>query len=130
MATKYFESVVKMWFNKRTGNIGESIACNFLKQKGFKIVSTNFFAKGGEIDIVALDKDVLVFVEVKTRNSKKFGLPQEAITQTKICHMKTAALAFLQQKNLIDKVQIRFDCIAILHSQDGDKIEHIENIIF
>lgn len=116
--------------NKTTGNVGESIACNYLQSIGMKIVQTNFYAHGGEIDIVALDDNTLVFVEVKTRMSEKFGLPQEAITPAKIAHMKKAALAFLKQKNLIDKVLVRFDCLAILHSTDGDQIEHIKNIIF
>ncbi|MDP3888914.1 MAG: YraN family protein, partial [bacterium] len=69
---------------RELGNLGEDLAVNLLQSKGYKILCRNFHSKLGEIDIVAQDCNVLVFVEVKTRWSKEFGLPEEAITPRKI----------------------------------------------
>ncbi|MBI2590445.1 MAG: YraN family protein [Candidatus Blackburnbacteria bacterium] len=66
------------------GNRGEDVACNFLKKQGYKIIARNFQNRTGEIDIVALDHNFLVFVEVKTRFSYKYGLPEESVTPQKI----------------------------------------------
>lgn len=115
-------------FNKQTGGIGEAIAVNFLKKKGYDIVETNFHSRTGEIDIIARDKDVLVFVEVKMRTSDQFGLPQEAITNYKLVHMKRTALSYLKLHGLLDMVDIRFDCVAILGTKQDHKIDHIEGI--
>lgn len=115
--------------NKQTGGIGEAIAVNFLKDKDYKIVETNFSSKTGEIDIIAQDKDTLVFVEVKMRTSDMFGLPQEAITRNKLAHMQRTALSYLKFKGLMDKVDIRFDCVAILGTKQDHKIDHIEGIM-
>lgn len=68
----------------RAGKFGERIAIAILKKKGYKILDTNFHSRFGEIDIVAEDRGVLVFVEVKTRWSKKFGSPEEAVTPWKL----------------------------------------------
>ncbi|OGY09693.1 MAG: hypothetical protein A2782_03165 [Candidatus Blackburnbacteria bacterium RIFCSPHIGHO2_01_FULL_43_15b] len=73
--------------NKTTrgvGNRGENEACKFLKRQGYKIIARNFHNRTGEIDIVALDHNVLVFVEVKTRFSYTYGLPEESVTPQKI----------------------------------------------
>jgi len=66
------------------GNRGENEACKFLKRQGYKIIARNFHNRTGEIDIVALDHNVLVFVEVKTRFSYTYGLPEESVTPQKI----------------------------------------------
>lgn len=68
----------------RAGKFGERIAIEILRKKGYKILDTNFRSRFGEIDIVAEDRGVLVFVEVKTRWSKKFGNPEEAVTFWKL----------------------------------------------
>lgn len=68
----------------RAGKFGERIAIAILKKKGYKILDTNFHSRFGEIDIVAEDRGTLVFVEVKTRWGKKFGLPEEAVTPWKL----------------------------------------------
>ena len=65
------------------GVTGEQEAKNYLVKKGYKIVKMNFSCKIGEIDIIAMDKDTLVFVEVKARNTAMFGLPREAVTAKK-----------------------------------------------
>jgi len=114
---------------KERGNVGEALAEKYLKEKGYKILDRNFFSYCGEIDIVALDGDVVVFVEVKTRSSNAFGSPIEAITPTKQSNMTKTARYFLQKNNLFDRVQTRFDGISIMCSNVLDyEIEHIKNI--
>lgn len=68
----------------RAGKLGEQIALKILRRKGYKILQQNFRSKFGEIDIVAEDRGALVFVEVKTRWSKKYGNPEEAVTPWKL----------------------------------------------
>ena len=104
------------------GVTGEREAKEFLIKKGYKIVKMNFTCKIGEIDIIAMDKDTLVFVEVKARNTAMFGLPREAVTAKKQYKIRRIAELYLQRYSTLDQ-KIRFDVIEIL----GDKITHIEN---
>ena len=108
--------------NKRVGNVGEAMAVNFLKDKGYKIVELNYANKIGEIDIIASDKGTLVFVEVKSRSSDKFGLGREAVDLHKQNKLRLVAQGYLKYKKLFD-VSCRFDVIEIM----GEKITHIEN---
>ena len=108
--------------NKRIGNIGEAEAVAFLKGKGYKIVETNYTNKIGEIDIVAKDKQTLVFVEVKSRSSDMFGLGREAVDFRKQQKIRLVAQGYIKYKKLFD-VSCRFDVVEIM----GDKITHIEN---
>jgi putative endonuclease len=70
--------------NKTFGKIGEDRAAKLLRNKGYKIIEQNYTTKLGEIDLIAIDVDTLVFVEVKTRWSKKFGNPEEAVNLRKL----------------------------------------------
>lgn len=83
--------------NTGTGNKGEDIACWYLKKQGYKILERNYRIRGGEIDIVARDKDFLVFVEVKTRYSHEYGSPAEAMTPWKIKYLLKTARFYLQK---------------------------------
>ena len=76
---------------KDFGELGESYSCRFLKDKGYEILERNFRTKYGEIDIIAMDGNTLVFVEVKARISTKYGRPEEAVTSRKIKNIKRAA---------------------------------------
>ena len=68
-----------MYERHETGKIGENIAVSYLEKIGYKIIDRNFECRQGEIDIVALDNDIIVFIEVKTRASALYGLPKEAV---------------------------------------------------
>ena len=116
-----------MYFNKQIGNIGESLAYNYLKDK-MKIIETNYKNKIGEIDIIAKDGQTIVFIEVKTRSSLKFGMPREAINKAKIKKIRDTAISYLKYKNLLDKVSIRFDCIEIIGNERQSEINHLKNI--
>src|SRR5688572_24696728 len=84
-------------YKKNFGNIGEDLACNYLLKLGYKIIGRNFRIRGGEIDIVASDKEILVFVEVKARFNHKFGLPIESITPWKLKALQKSALFYIQK---------------------------------
>lgn len=97
---------------KAYGALGEGFAEKLLRKRGYKILRRNFRSKVGEIDIVAKDKDELVFVEVKTRWSRKYGKPEEAVTPYKIARIKRAGEYFLQQ-NKIDSKKLRIEVVAL-----------------
>ena len=115
-------------YPQELGFISEAIACNYLKEKGYKILQTNYKNKLGEIDIIAQEKNTLVFVEVKSRLSTKFGLPREAINFYKQKKINEVATVYLKQKKLFDNICVRFDCIEILGEKTDYKIEHLTNI--
>ena len=107
---------------KILGVEGEKQAKEFLIEKGYQILKTNYTTKLGEIDIIAKINDVTVFVEVKDRQTKRFGLPREAVTPYKQRKIRLVATQYMQSHKLWDK-KVRFDCVEIL----GDAITHIEN---
>ncbi len=108
--------------NKILGNMGEALAFNYLVKNKYKILEKNFSCCIGEIDLIAQKDDMYVFVEVKCRTTKKFGLPREAVTPYKQNKIKQVAKFYLQKVKGFDKV-CRFDVIEVL----DDKIEHIKN---
>ena len=110
--------------NKEKGYRYEDIAISYLIRKGHKIIRRNYHSRHGEIDIISLDGDTLVFTKCKFRSSDNFGSPLEAVTITKqrrICH---TAMCFYAASPYNEDKNCRFDVIAV-HS-DGT-VEHIEN---
>ncbi|MBI4039612.1 YraN family protein [Candidatus Daviesbacteria bacterium] len=115
-------------FKQRLGAKGEELACNYLKNHGIKIIQRNYYTRFGEIDIIGQEAGQLVFVEVKTRTSREFGLPEEAITQTKIARMQKAAFLYISYKKLTDQ-QYRFDAVVIEFAGEKlTRLEHLKNI--
>ena len=108
---------------KILGIQGETIAKEYLQNLKYKIVKLNYKNKIGEIDIIAKDGDVLVFVEVKARQSLKFGHPREAVNYHKQQKIRNVAIAYLKYNGLYEKIPIRFDVIDIV----GDVVTHIKN---
>lgn len=105
------------------GKRSEIIATDYLKEKGYKILETNYKNKIGEIDIIAQDKDYIVFVEVKARMSQAFGHPFEAIDERKQYKIHQVASLYLVQKRKYGK-PCRFDAISIL-GLENPEICHI-----
>lgn len=104
------------------GKLGEEKAKKYLKKAGFKIVETNYTNLLGEIDIIAKDKDTIVFVEVKTRTSCAFGTPAMAVGTHKQRKLTQVATLYLKTtKNLNSPA--RFDVIEVF----DDKLNHIKN---
>ena len=108
------------------GKEGERVAERFLKGKGYKLVERNYRCAGGEIDLIALDKRVIVFVEVKTRTGHGFGTPFEAVEFRKQQKMIHAAQYFLAQRKLQQR-DARFDVVGISWPGREPVVEHIEN---
>lgn len=109
---------------KALGNEGESIAVEYLKKRGYKILHRNYMTPVGEADIVAEDGDTVVFVEVKTRKDDSFGRPFEAVNHRKQEKLKKVSLYFLKQKK--QELSVRFDVISIILADGRPEIEHIE----
>lgn len=113
-----------------TGNKGEALAVKFLKREHYKIIKTNYLGNGHEIDIIAENKDALVFVEVKTRNSHTVGLreprPSVSVTPEKQRSIISASKGFIFSYRT--KKKIRFDVIEVLLSENGGyEICHIQS---
>lgn len=111
---------------RRLGMQGEEKAVSYLTGHGYKVIGRNYHTRYGEIDIICAKGNDLIFVEVKTRTSLKFGHPEEAITPKKVDHLKKAALIFLSSMNQPYR-QIHFDVITILIQDGQEKINHIKN---
>lgn len=112
------------------GKLGEKLAQEYLKGQGYHILETNFRSHWGEIDIVAQDKDELVFVEVRTRSSDQFGSPEESVTGIKKEKLISTALSYLQNHENLPQFW-RFDVVAIETTPAGKpaRIELIQNAI-
>lgn len=112
------------------GSIGEKIAVDFLKRKGYLIRETNFRCRAGEIDIVAEKNGYLIFVEVRTKTSSVFGNPEESVTVAKKEKIVNTALTYLASHESVPE-SWRIDFIAVEIGQRGEvkRLELIENAI-
>ena len=115
--------------NKRElGKIGEDIAADFLKKRGIKLIKRNYFTKYGEIDLIGIKNETIIFTEVKLRNNSSFGLPIEGITKNKFNRYQQVAQTFLSENN-INYENIRFDviCLYSLNNNKEYKVEWLKN---
>lgn len=108
---------------RRVGNQKEELAVNFLLEQGMQILERNYFFSGGELDIIAKDKEYLVFVEVKYRKNTGYGFPSEAVTATKQKKMILGAKKYMYERRIAYDTPCRFDVISIC----GEEINRIEN---
>ena len=115
---------------KELGIVGEKLAKNFLKKKGYRIYETNFRCREGEMDIIAGKNDCLVFVEVRTKASIDFGSPEESMTFAKREKLVTVALSYLNNhQNQPSTWRIDFIGVELDHNGKATRIEHIENAV-
>jgi putative endonuclease len=118
--------------NYNKGKNGEEMALEFLLKKGFKLIETNYENKIGEIDLIMIDEDWLVFVEVKLKVGDKFGTPEEMINKRKLAQIKRVAESYLVlEKNKIKKFnKFRIDavCIVLDENDEINKINYYDNI--
>lgn len=117
-----------MYVRHETGKIGEDLAVRYLQQRNYKIIERNFECRQGEIDIIAIDKNELVFIEVKTRTSIKYGKPAEAVNQIKQKHLIKAVKYYLYSRHLENEF-IRIDVIEIYLYDNRYRVNHIKQII-
>jgi putative endonuclease len=109
-----------------TGKEGEKIAAAYLKKNGYRIIEINFRCPIGEIDIVAKEKNDLVFVEVKTRKSIDLGYPEQAVGIRKQKKMSQLALWYLQKRKIAE-INARFDVVAINLIPEKNEVKLIKN---
>ncbi|MDM1457512.1 YraN family protein [Myroides odoratimimus] len=110
------------------GKEGDNAATDYLIKRGYEILTRNYFAEKTELDIVALKDNILVFVEVKTRSSLDFGLPQDFVNSRKIKLLIKAANLFITEFEREEEV--RFDIIGIYKKGETFDIEHIEDAFY
>jgi putative endonuclease len=110
------------------GKLGEEIAVDFLEKNGYEILETNWTFQKAEVDIIAQKGDILAVIEVKTRSSLDYGLPQEFVKPKKIQLLVKAINEYITQ-NEID-VEVRFDIVAIHKENNNFIIEHIEDAFY
>ncbi len=106
-------------YQKKIGEIGEGLAADYLESKGYCILDRNFSSRFGEIDLVADCEDCLVFVEVKTRTTDTFGMPEDSITKSKLMKIESAGLMWLQTHPGVTE-DWRVDVISIILDSKGD----------
>jgi putative endonuclease len=110
-----------------TGKTGENLAVNFLKANGYRIIEKNYKNIFGEIDIIAQEKDVICFVEVKTRHNDLLGSPFEAVTKRKQRQIAKVAQSYINAKRLGNN-NFRFDVVGItLNEREPPKIELLKD---
>lgn len=119
-----------MTYQKQIGDIGEKIAEDYLVEKGYQVLDHKFITRFGELDLVTLDRDCVVFVEVKARTSMAFGTPEDSITPAKLERLEKAALLWMQAHPSAPD-DWRIDAIAILldSHQKPLEIRHFANIL-
>ncbi len=117
----FYSKDVRKVENKIKGNIGEFDAVEFLKDKGYRILQTNYKTKFGEIDIIAQDGNVIVFVEVKLRSTLAYGRPIEAVDARKQRKIRKVAEFYLMVKHKSES-DVRFDVIEVLDNEVNHEI--------
>ncbi|WP_235941424.1 YraN family protein [Paenibacillus puerhi] len=116
---------------KQLGMQGEAGAASYLQEQGMSILDRNWRCRTGEIDLIAEEKGILVFVEVRTRNlSGAFGTPQESVNLRKQRKMLETARVYIHRHGKHES-QVRFDVVSIRMAPDGTiaKLEHIRNAL-
>ena len=111
---------------QRYGRKSEVLAAWHLEKHGYRILEKNYRTKHGEIDIIARDKDTIVFVEVKARRTKRFGNPKRAVTEDKQRKISLVALQYLKFTGQLTS-RARFDVVAVHPPDDGRRIEVVKN---
>lgn len=119
-----------MYIKQEIGKLGEDLATKYLEQHGYKVIERNFECRQGEIDIIAIDieKNELVFIEVKTRTNLKYGKPIEAVNQNKQKHLTKAVRYYLYSRHLENEF-VRIDVIEIYLYNHKYKVNHIKQIM-
>lgn len=115
---------------KEVGQWGEEVAARYLEKKGYKIVARHWTHRIGEIDIVAAKGGRIVFVEVRTKTSLRYGRPEESVGWHKQEHLRRTANVYML-KHKLDNVPYQIDFLAVLYDPmlKETKIQHLENVI-
>lgn len=117
------------------GRFGEQVAADFLHEHGLRILERNWRSAAGELDIVALDGATIVFIEVKTRSSRAYGVPAEAVDRRKAARIRRLASQWMAEHrdsgDLVGWHAVRFDVVAVLRDRRAGPAErpHVDHLI-
>jgi len=118
-------------YRQELGTKGESVARDMYKIKGYRIVERNFKCRVGEIDLICVKDNLLVFCEVKTRTRLTFGMPVESVDAKKIRHIRRVAASYLSQGMRLNRLygdfDIRFDVVEVIFVGEKCEVNHLEN---
>lgn len=103
---------------KELGNLAEDMAVGYLSEQGLEIVARNYYVKSGEIDIVALDGEMVVFVEVRSKSNDRYGTAEDTISLKKQRFLYRAAEQFLLKEDMSERI-CRFDVVTVSFGQDS-----------
>ncbi len=118
-----------MTYQRQIGALGEKIARGYLERKGYQIIDQNFSSRFGELDLVALDSGIVVFVEVKARTSAAFGSPETSITPAKLDRIQCAGLMWLQgHPDMPDDWRIDVVAIQLDREKTVQDIQHFVSV--
>lgn len=117
-------------FNRLKGKDGEEMAENYLRMQGYRIIEMNHQTKYGELDIIAVKNDILVFVEVKFKQTEDFGTPEEMIGKNKLTQVQRTAEMYLLNNPDIAKQFDKYQIDAICIVEETGRISHYENLTF
>ena len=109
------------------GRKTESTACRHLTKQGLKLLTRNYRSRFGEIDLIMAHRDTLVFVEVRYRNSERYGTPAETVNRRKQEKLRATAEIYLQQHKTVSTMPCRFDIVAITGDHGGGRIDWIQD---
>jgi putative endonuclease len=110
------------------GRQGEEIAAAYLIQKGHKILSRNYRYEKAEVDIISMYAETVVFAEVKTRSTERYGYPEESVSDKKKELLRSAMDHYLTENNI--KEEARFDIISVVINAQGTDVHHIEDAFY
>lgn len=115
-------------YTQKIGKFGEDEAEKYLRKKGYKILERNFNCRCGEIDIIALENNEIVFIEIKARASLKYGYPSEAVTKYKLKHIYKTAEYYLYTRKLQNQ-NTRIDVIEVYIKNNQVIINHLKQVV-
>jgi putative endonuclease len=115
--------------SRQVGGYGQNLAKDFLQQRGYEVLTENYYTRSGEIDLICQKNSQIIFIEVKTRSSNNYGIPEEAISKIKKEKLRKTALYYLQEQTIVNE-NWRIDSVAVEISKINKiaQIRHHKNI--
>ncbi len=116
--------------NLKAGRLGEEIAKKYLQSNRYAIIEQNYRTRRAEIDLIALHKGILVFIEVRTKRGERFGIPEESLNRNKKIKLIGNAKAYVAKKRWKKEYRIDAICIVLDNNYRVSRINHYKNITF
>ncbi len=114
----------------KIGHLGEDIAKRYLKGHGYAIIEQNYRTRRAEIDLIAIHKGILIFIEVRTKRGERFGMPEESFNRNKKNKLIGNAKAYVAKKQWQKACRIDAICIILDNNFQLKRLNHYKNITF